>query len=352
MKSIQEELACRRLPDLMSLKGQKIVTEQDWADKCSEMRRILSQELYGFPPFRECRTEGRMVKESADSYGGKARSQTILLQLGTSRGVCSFPFELTLPKAVKCPPVFLSITGYPVNYLTEELIDNGYAVASVFYQDIMPDRPEAELEGIGRIIEKIPYIGWGKIAMWAYGVNRITDYLMTREFIDTGRIAVAGHSRLGKTALLCGAMDSRYSLIISAGSGAGGAALFRGKRGEQIEDLSRHWFCGNISKYDCHPEQLPFDQHFLLALAAPRRLYISGASRDDWADPFSEFLSCAAASPAYEFLGLKGLVHHGFPDCGQLLHDGHIAYHVREGTHAMTREDWHAYMRYRERWHV
>lgn len=352
MGNVQEELARRRLPELMTLNGKNISTKQDWARKCEEMKDILCRELYGFPPFRKCSVEGRILRENPDGHGGKTLIHTVLLQVSTSRGICAFPLELALPKAVSRPPVFLCLTGYPVHDMTEELTDNGYAVASVFYQDIMPDRPDAELEGMGRILEKISYIGWGKIAMWAYGVSRITDYLMTREDLDTERIALAGHSRLGKAVLLCGALDHRYSLVISAGSGAGGAALFRRKTGEQIEDLSPHWFCQNKSKYARRPDLLPFDQHFLLALEAPARLYISGASRDQWADPLSEFLCCAAASPAYEFLGLRGLVHEGFPECGRLLHEGHIAYHLREGTHAMTREDWHGYMRYRERWQV
>ena len=205
MKSVQEELARRMLPELMSLNGRAKRTKQDWHEKCKAMQKAICQELYGFPPFRECTVKGRIVQENLNGYGGKAILHTVALQISTSRGMCVFPLELALPKALRRPPVFLSITSFPVHYVTEELVDNGYAVASVFYQDIMPDRPEAELEGIGRIIEKVPYIGWGKVAMWAYGISRITDYLMTREDLDTNRIAVAGHSRLGKAALLCGA---------------------------------------------------------------------------------------------------------------------------------------------------
>ena len=352
INDVQKELLSRNLPDFMLLNGEKISSMEQWEEKRKEMQHILCQELYGFMPFREAKVSGRIVKEQENGYGGKALIHTVNLEVSTSVGFCSFPFQLTIPKDVEKPPVFIHLSGNPVDTMAEELSDNGYAVASVYYQDIMPDRPEAELEGIARIIEKVPYIGWGKIAMWAYGISRITDYLMTRDDLDTGRIAIVGHSRLGKTTLLCGALDNRYSLIISAQSGAGGAALFRGKIGEKVENLSKHWFCQNVSKYSYHPEMLPFDQHFLLALAAPKRVYISSAVLDEWADPKSEFLSCVAASPAYELMGLEGLVYEDYPKCGELLHDGNIAYHMRQGTHALIRQDWHYFMKYRERFHV
>lgn len=166
-----------------------------------------------------------------------------------------------------------------------------------------------------------------------------------------------GHSRLGKTALLAGALEERFSLTIVVQSGAGGAALFRGKTGEQIENLygkgSRLWFNGNFFKYREKVEELPFDQHFLLALAAPRHLYVSSAAEDDWADPKSEFLSCVAAGEAYAFLGEKGLVHHGsFPKPGEYFHDGRIGYHLRCGTHYLSRDDWKMIMDYRDRHQV
>ena len=352
MKAIWEDLKQREIPDYMTFRGEKIVNREQWANQREELKKLICQEMYGYMPFRKWEVCGRVVQTVKEGYGGKVQIDTVDLQISTVRGVCSFPFQLAIPKNVINPPVFIHITGYPADYMTEELTDHGYAVASVFYQDIMPDRPEAVLEGVGRIIEVLPEIGWGKIAMWAFGVCRMTDYLMTREDIDRKRIAIAGHSRLGKVTLLCGALDERFSLIISAGSGAGGAALFRGKTGEQIENLSKHWFCGNMKKYAYHPELLPFDQHFLIAMAAPVKVYISSADEDAWADPKSEFLSCVAASAAYELLGEKGLVCDHYPEVDESLQDGSIAYHRRNGTHAMTRQDWHLYMKYRERWQV
>lgn len=183
------------------------------------------------------------------------------------------------------------------------------------------------------------------------------DVLLEDERIDEKRIAVMGHSRLGKTALAAGAFDSRFSLTVSCQSGAGGAALFRGKSGEQIENLygkgSRLWFDGNFFEFLGKIEELPFDQHFLLALMAPRHLYVCSATEDAWADPPSEYLGCAAADPAWKCLGYKGFVgKDGYPEAGEAFHEGEIGYHLRKGTHYLSREDWKLIIEYRKRHQV
>lgn len=348
-QAVERELEKRELPELLVWENQKITDLTVWEKRREEIKDILCHELYGYMPFRECTTEGEVVFTQENAFGGKAIAETVLIKVTTQKGFCSYPISLTRPKNVEKPPVFLKFNFSCTDEMTEELIDNGYAVASVFYQEIAPDRPESTEEGIAAVIESVPYIGWGKIAQWAYGASRITDYLMTRKELDTGRIALVGHSRLGKAALLCGALDHRYSLIVSAGSGAGGAALFRGKKGEQIENLSKSWFCQNKQKYAGCPQKLPFDQHFLIALAAPQKVYISSAAEDDWADPVSEFLGAAAASPVYELYGKKGLVYDSFPEIEKLYQEGEMAYHLRKGTHCMNRQDWHYYMQYREK---
>ena len=352
MNVVEKALEERNLPKLLDWKGSRIRTKEEWEERRKEIEDVLCHELYGYMPFRQCETKGEVVSVKENAFGGKAIEDKVLLKIKTAYGFCSFPFRLTIPKNAEKPPVFLKFTFGPQDEMTEELVDNGYAVGNVFYQEIAPDRPEAVTEGIAGIIEQVPYIGWVKIAMWAYGLSRITDYLMTRTDIDRERIAIVGHSRLGKATLLCGALDHRYSLIVTAGSGAGGAALFRNKRGEQIGDFSKSWFCTNMQKYAGHPEALPFDQHFLIALCAPQRVYISSASEDEWADPASEFLGGIAASPVYELWQEKGLVCEEFPKVDQIYREGRIAYHMRRGTHCMNRQDWHHYMEYRARYGI
>ena len=350
-KDVRREICERHLPDFMIRDGKRITTMQTWEAQRKDMQDIICRELYGFMPFRESSVSGEILSERDDGYGGKAFSVIVNIRVRTSYGMAFFPVRLSIPKGIEKPPVFLCLTG-PSMDMVEEFLDNGYAVAVIYYQDIMPDSPEAVNEGIAGIIEKVPYIGWGKVAMWAYGLSRAMDYLCTRDDIDRNRVAIMGHSRTGKATLLCGALDPRFSLVISSGSGAGGAALFRGKTGERVENLSKHWFCGNIRNYAGKEASLPFDQHYLLALNAPGRIYISSASEDAWADPRSEFLSCVAASPAYSLYEKEGLVYEDYPVCDVPLQEGYIAYHMRSGTHYIGRDDYHHFFSYRKRYHV
>lgn len=238
----------------------------------------------------------------------------------------------------------------------EEVIDNGFAIAHINYQDIVPDKADDFQNGLGTFCKRNPFDGWGKLGMWAYGASRVTNFLLTRMDIDENRIAVMGHSRLGKTALWCGALDQRFSLIVSIESGGGGAALFRGKTGEHLVHLkgevSRIWFCGNLFAYVDREEELPFDQHFLLAMAAPRHLYVASATEDDWADPHAELLGCVAASEAYRVYGKSGFICPDEVQPGVGYHEGCIGYHVRKGTHFLSREDWQQVFAYRRRHHV
>lgn len=292
--------------------------------------------------------------------------QRIQLTFHTPFNAFSFPFELVLPKksgdreGKGCPVfVYLGFTPEPADGIGEEIVDYGYALAHINYQEIAPDKDDGFANGLGSFCRRNPFDGWGKIGMWAYGASRVMDYLLDEAKLDAKRIAVLGHSRLGKTALWCGALDERFSLVISNDSGGGGAALFRGKMGERIANLagkgSGHWFCGNFLQYANQEQKLPFDQHFLLALTAPRHLYVASAALDDWADPHSELLSCLAAGPAYEICGVPGLIlpeeiqkpEALLPDWG--YHQGNIGYHIRSGTHHLGREDWRLVIEYRRR---
>ena len=164
-------------------------------------------------------------------------------------------------------------------------------------------------------------------------------------------IAIVGHSRLGKTALWCSAQDERFSLTVSNDSGCCGAALSRGKTGEKIADITKnfpYWFCGKLVSFAEKENELPLDQHMLLALTAPRGLLINSASEDSWADPKSEYLSAAAASTAFELLGEAGLPDiEREPITGERLLTGTAAYCLRKGTHYLSRTDWLNILEYR-----
>ena len=246
----------------------------------------------------------------------------------------------------------------PDKYLpAEEIVDNGFAVLSVCYQDVTTDdgdfanglaalvTPE---DAQGDLTKRAPSAP-GKIAMWAWANMRVLDYAATKNMLDMNNAAVIGHSRLGKTALLTGALDERFRFVIANNSGCSGDALSRGNKGEQIADIVsqnrfHYWFCKNFFKYaECG--YAPFDQHQLLAALAPRNVLIGAANEDAWADPVSQYLSAVAASPAWKAFGKEGLVSPDrLPEVGDIFNNGRISYHLRAGTHYLSRHDWKIYL--------
>ena len=183
--------------------------------------------------------------------------------------------------------------------------------------------------------------------MWAWAAHRVMDYAETLgDILDMNASVVCGHSRLGKTALFAAAADERFKFAYSNDSGCSGASITRDKRGERVSDICRNfpfWFCENYKKYAGNEHGMPFDQHYLLACIAPRRVLIGSASEDIWADPYAEFLCCAAASDAFK----NGFVHGGeLPKTNDEFFDGDIGYHLREGLHYFSREDWNRLIKF------
>ena len=353
---IGELLRNRKLPEVLMGNGGIICTkEEQWARRREEIRQLLCMEFAGFQPVFPTKVECSHAREDI-TFGGKSVTYELEIRSKSPFSTFSFPCTLTIPREVVRPAVFLYLSFTPAiaDGLGEEILDQGYGIANIYYQDIAADREDDFQSGAGRFCKRNRFDSWGKLGMWAWGASRFMDYLQTLNFVDVGRIAIMGHSRLGKTALWCGALDERFSLAVSNESGGGGAALFRGKRGERLSDLankgSNCWFCGNLFQYVNREEELPFDQHYLLAMIAPRHLYVSSAALDDWADPTSEFLGCAAATPVYELLGVRGLESpDALPQSGEYFHEGRIGYHLRPGTHYLSRNDWQMIMTYRKK---
>lgn len=254
---------------------------------------------------------------------------------------------------------------------TEAIVRRGYALATIYYGDIDPDFDDGFQNGLHGL-----FADWlagvdadqrgGSIAAWAYGLSCGLDAIESRPElgIDPAAVMVIGHSRLGKTALWAGAIDDRFAIVISNDSGCGGAALSRRRVGETVAVINErfpHWFCDGFSVYDDREAEMPMDQDRLIALAAPRPIAVGSASQDEWADPEGEFLSALAASSVYQSLGHIGLASSNddaednqaalvsFPPPGGALQGGRISYHLREGVHDLTVEDWRRYLDFADR---
>lgn len=338
------------------------VTAENWDRRRQELLEALQIHSYGFTPEKAKRVWGKILQEDPAAYAGKVAEQQVEISFETEHGVCAFPVSLYVPTGREKPPVLLHLAFRPVpdRYIpVEEITDQGFALAVVCYQDMVNDKLFGDFSGgiaahFGTTAERAPE-QWGKIGMWAYGASRVLDYLIAEksDVLDTGKVAVIGHSRLGKTALWAGAQDSRFWCTISNNSGYGGAASSKHGSGERVRDFLRvgswDWYCENFKKYtDEKEDHKPYDQAYLLALVAPRLLCVGSAQEDRGADPESEFLTTAWASQAWELLGQKGLVLPGdeMPVTGSHFKEGNIGYHLRAGRHFLSREDWNHYIRF------
>lgn len=337
------------------------VSREGFRARRREMLAALEKYSYGKTPLEPVCVYAERTFIDEQAYAGKVINERLTLSYETHGGVSSFPIEIFIPKRVAMPPVFLHLAFRPVpdRYIpVEEITDGGYALVVVCYQDIMNDNHFGDFSGgvaahFGTTAER-EREEWGKIGMWAYGASRVMDYLVSERWDElcVSRVAVVGHSRLGKTALWCAAQDERFAAAISNDSGYGGAASSKLGIGERISDFVRagswDWFCNRFLDYEGDGEnEKPYDQAFLLSLIAPRYLLVSSAIEDLGADPISEFLTTLHASAAWELLGERGLVcEDRLPRCGDLYDEGAVGYHLRAGRHFLSREDWRAFMRF------
>ncbi|MFW6163353.1 MAG: alpha/beta hydrolase family protein [Planctomycetota bacterium] len=377
------------LPDpLVTADGKTVTTPQQWQEtRRPEVLELFRTHVYGRRPGRPEGLAFQVFDDQPEALGGKARRRQVRVQFTGKEDGPGMDLLLYLPPdAAKPVPCFLTLNfqgnhsihpdpgiklasswlpnrrkGVENHQATDAargvarsrwpvqtIVDRGYALATIYYGDIDPDYHDGFKNGVHGLFDQggRKPDSWGSIAAWAWGLSRGLDYLETDGDIDAKRVIVMGHSRLGKTALWAGAEDQRFAIVISNDSGCGGAALSRRAFGETVARINKsfpHWFCANFRRYNNNEAALPVDQHMLVALAAPRPVYVASAQQDRWADPRGEFLSCLHASPVYELFGLEGLPVSEMPPVNQAVH-GTIGYHIRTGKHDVTDFDWQAYM--------
>jgi len=385
-----------QLPDVLTrFNGKKVKTEKTWfKNQRPEIQEVFNEEVYGKVPGVIKISEVKVWETSENALNGQAIRKQVSLFFTKNDKSLEVNVLMYLPKSVEKAPVFLAynfngnhtINNDPAIRLTESWVENdpsvgfinnqvteqsrgfksdswpveqiikaGYGLVTVYYGDIDPDKNDLS-DGVQPFFYKVGQTKpnadeWGSIAAWAWGLSRVMDYLETDKQVDAKNVAVLGHSRLGKAALWAGATDSRFAMVVSNESGCGGAALSKRAFGETLERINSsfpHWFCDNFKKYNDNEDQLPVDQHMLLAMIAPRPLYVASAEGDSWADPRGEFLSAKYASSVYELLGLAGLPVKEMPAVNQPVM-GMIGYHIRSGKHDLTEYDWQQYLKFADK---
>jgi hypothetical protein len=375
--------------------GSPVRDAGDWTGRRrSEVLRLFEEHVYGRSPGAPPGMRAVVVESDPRALGGLATRRQVRVLLDGTEGGPAFEMLLYVPNAAPRPvPAFLGLNfdgnhaihpdpGIRVStswmddgpgvvghratdasrgtnaaaWPVERILDRGYALATVYYGDIEPDHAEGWRDGVRSRIgpgTTGPFApdDWGAIAAWAWGLSRALDVLSKDPDVDGRRVAVIGHSRLGKTALWAGAQDERFAMVVSNNSGEGGAALARRRFGEttaRITSVFPHWFCARYREYADREDDLPVDQHELLALVAPRPLYVASATEDLWADPRGEFLAARAADPVFRLLGKGGLGVAELPSPDRPVGKT-IGYHLRTGKHALSAYDWEQYLDFADR---
>jgi hypothetical protein len=385
------------LPDpLVRENGKAVKNAKGWVRRRRpEILHLFETHVYGRSPAPPLRLNFELTSADAGALGGLATRKEATVYFTRQKVGPKMSILTYLPNAATKPvPVFLGLnfngnhavhkdpgitlstqwmrpgTGIVNNRATEEargseagrwpvekILARGYGLITIYYGDIDPDSEVGWKTGVRSVIGNLATKGtqepgdWGAIGAWAWGLSRAMDYLERDKDVDSGRVIVIGHSRLGKTALWAGAQDERFAIVISNNSGEGGAALSRRQFGETVERINTsfpHWFCSNFKKYNGKEKDLPVDQHELIALIAPRPVYIASAEQDLWADPRGEFLSAKFASRVYQFLGKDGLGVQEMPPANKPV-GMTIGYHLRSGKHDVTDYDWEQYLNFADR---
>jgi hypothetical protein len=362
------------LPDpLRTAKGVTVRTAAAWPARRNEIRELFREHVYGRSPGAPERLRFDVLEKNASAMDGAATLERVAVVSTQAGREHRFELTLFLPNHVKGgAPLFLLLNNRPATntdparreksgfWPAEQLISRGYGIAALQVGELAPDDKDHYRDGVIQLFEGTssgtrPPSAWAALAAWAWGASRAMDYFVRHPGVNSKRVAVVGHSRGGKAALWAGAEDERFAMVVSNESGEGGAALSRRNYGEtvaRITEVFPHWFARNYAGFAGREASLPVDHHMLLALAAPRALYVASADEDLWSDPRGEFLSLAMSSPVFALWGDPPITAAAMPPLQQPLVAGRRGYHVRGGTHNLTPYDWERFVDFAESlWH-
>ena len=364
------------LPELLvTAEGKRITTAEEWYSlRRPQIMSLFSNLVYGRVPqpstpmkltFREVKKDGAFMR-------GKATRKDVEIQIKTEKGAKTMRILLFVPNEVAKPvPAIMKHSfnntrsgDFDAGFLRSDrlkngwplgkILDAGFAFCAVYHEDLVRHNEVEFKDSIHRLFypegQSFPKAHeWGVLSACAWGGMRALDYLETDSEIDAERVAIMGHSKMGKTALWTAAQDERFAMAISAQSGCAGAALWRRKSGETLKKMVTrfpYWLCRNAQKFVEQEDDLPVDQHMLLACIAPRPVYVHSGVKDTWADGRGEYLSAYYASEVYRLLGKKGLESEKSPEVGQAVMDGEVGYHIRNGGHSIEGGDWEKFIQF------
>lgn len=354
-------------------------TRQQWENgQRPKLRADFEREMYGHYPAKTA-VRAKVLYEDKAAFGGKATLREVALTCAP--GAPPVHWLIAIPNGQKPAAAFVGLNfggnhtlladekvrvpdawfrpsrpagkrdSQAATWPIETLVSKGFAVATAYCGEVIPDDPK-QTGGLSGVLRPAGS-DTGTVIAWAWGIARGAEYVATLPGVDPKRVIAVGHSRLGKAALVAAAFDPALTAVVACQAGCGGSAPSRcdNPKAETVARINKqfpHWFCDNFKKYGDDPSKLPFDQHGLVALCAPKPVLVTAATGDQWANPPGQLAVLKAAGPVYGLYGFTDAP--GAYPAERERVGGRLAFWVRPGAHAMTGEDWAQYLDWAGSW--